>query len=192
MALHDNIWWTRKARIQTEKRLINNAFHSQVILLWYSIFSVFVAVYYLKFAVENQYADIAWVVFSILVLVMSVFINGLGFSERASLVKECYEVLHPLYLRAKNTENPSDLSSIGDEYNQILTMCENHTDRDYNFALCLEYLNQTNPKSADNGLSKLPSRYHWFMFSFYKLRTLSFRVVLYALPVAVFSVIICL
>ncbi|MBL0531363.1 SLATT domain-containing protein [Aeromonas caviae] len=95
MALADNIWWTRKARIQTEKRLLSNAFQSQILLLWYSFFSVSVSIYYLKNP-QNGIESISWVVYSVLLLCISGFINGLSFKERASLVKECYESLNSI------------------------------------------------------------------------------------------------
>jgi len=69
MAFADNVWWTRKARIQTEKRLLSNALQSQVLLLWYSFSGVAVSIYYLKATASNQdLAGVAWVVYSVLVL----------------------------------------------------------------------------------------------------------------------------
>jgi len=190
MALSDNIWWTRKSRIHTEKRLLKNAFHAQVILLWYSIFSVFVAVYYLNFNIDSQYSGVAWVVFSVLVLVMSVFINGLGFKERAALVKESYETLNQLYHDA--LLDKADIQSLNENYKQILSVCENHTDRDYTSALCTEYLNHPNPKNKETGLSKIPTKYNWFMYTVYLTKMFVFTIILYSLPIAVFAVIDCL
>ncbi len=125
MALADNIWWTRKARIQTEKRLLSNSFHSQVILLWYSFFSVAVSVYYLKNP-QNGIEAISWVVYSVLVLCISGFINGLSFKERANLIKECYESLNSIMHQASKPN--ADLANLSTTYESKLNACENHTD----------------------------------------------------------------
>jgi hypothetical protein len=34
--LLDKIWWTKKSKIEAEKRLLANAFQAQILLLWYS------------------------------------------------------------------------------------------------------------------------------------------------------------
>lgn len=181
MALSDNIWWTRKARIQAEKRLLNNNFQAQLLLLWYSFFSVGVAVYYLEFNTESQYSGVSWVVFSVLVLSISGFINGLGFKERASLIKDSYEALHGLYQRAKNT--PDDTVNIASEYEQILSVCENHDDIDYHLALCETYL-----ADSKDGLDRKPTRYVWFLTIVYRTKRLLALIALYLLPIFLFLV----
>ncbi|MDQ9032986.1 hypothetical protein RFK95_09560 [Acinetobacter pittii] len=40
MSKADNVWWTRKAKIENEARLLKYDFHGQILLLWYSFFSV--------------------------------------------------------------------------------------------------------------------------------------------------------
>ena len=146
MAFSDNIWWTRKARIQAEKRLLHNSFQSQLLLLWYSFCGVAVAIYHLKASDSSAIAElggVAWVVYSVLALCMSGFINGLSFKERAGLIKECYETLNTLYLKAKEVECEVPNRSFSkvdiiNEFNQILGVCENHKDVDYYKALLIE------------------------------------------------------
>jgi hypothetical protein len=72
---------------------------------------------------QSEYAGVAWVVFSVLVLCISGFINGLGYKERAALVKDSYEALNGLYQRAK--ENPGSTTELANEYESILSVCEN-------------------------------------------------------------------
>lgn len=187
MALSDSIWWTRKSRIQTEKRLLSNAFQAQVILLWYSSFAVFVSVYYLKFNTSSEYSGVAWVVFSVLVLVVSGFINGLSFKERSALIKESYETLNGLYQKA--TDINSNSQEIAKEYEQILSVCENHTDRDHHVAMCLEYLSHPDPGSTTSGLTKIPTKYIWGMFILYWAKKVIFLTLLYFLPIVIFAVI---
>ena len=155
MEFSDSVWWTRKARIQAEKRLLSNAFQSQVLLLWYSFSGVASAVYYLKegMAIDNpEITGIAWVVFSVLVLCISGFINGLSFKERAGLIKECYETLNGLYQKSRSQN--SDVSKLGAEYDQILGVCENHSDRDYYMALCIEHLTKPGKGDKETGLKE--------------------------------------
>lgn len=175
--LSDNIWWTRKSRIQTEKRLLFGAMHSQVLLLWYSLFSVGASVYYLKFDPDSDYSGIAWVLFSVLVLVISTLINGLGIKERAALVKDCYEALKGLCDRCKTEEE----SVIAEDYERILKVCENHTDIDYYRAWCELCLTR-----EEGSVSPKPTRYVWFHYSFSYVKRYLTLSVLYLLPVVVF------
>ena len=186
MSLSDSIWWTRKARIQTEKRLLFNAFQSQIILLWYSLFAVFVSVYYLKFNTTSEYSGVAWVVFSVMVLIISSFTSGLSFKERAALIKECYETLSGIYQKASNTSTDT---TIENEYEQVLSVCENHTDKDFYMAICLEYLSHPNPNAKTGGLTKKPTRYIWFMFGLYWLSKVIFLLFMYCLPIIIFAVL---
>ncbi|EOV8879002.1 TPA: SLATT domain-containing protein [Proteus mirabilis] len=198
MALADNIWWTRKARIQTEKRLLSNAFHSQVILLWYSFFSVAVSVYYLNNP-QNGIEAISWVVYSVLVLCISGFINGLSFKERANLIKECYESLNNIMHQASKP-NP-DLDTLSTAYESKLNACENHTDKDFAIALCQEYWASTssvrqvskdfhsdtseNKQQPKQALTRIPTSHHWFLtVSYFVIRLLTL-VFFYVLPVLI-------
>jgi hypothetical protein len=197
MAFSDNVWWTRKARIQAEKRLLSNAFQSQILLLWYSFCSVASAVYYLaadSSSDASEISGIAWVVFSVLVLCISGFINGLSFKERSGLIKECYETLHGLYQKSKN-QNP-DVSKLGAEYDQILGVCENHLDRDYYLALCIEHVTKTgkadNETGLKKGLDRCPTRYHWLMLCYWNFRRFFMFVILYSLPVLIFILLECI
>ncbi|EGR3258668.1 hypothetical protein CE131_21405 [Vibrio parahaemolyticus] len=198
VALADNIWWTRKARIQTEKRLLSNAFHSQVILLWYSFFSVAVSVYYLKNP-QNGIEAISWVVYSVLVLCISGFINGLSFKERANLIKECYESLNSIMHQAYKPN--ADLANLSTAYESKLNACENHTDKDFAIALCQEYWASTstvrqvskdfhsdtseNKQQPKQALTRIPTSHHWFLAVSYFVTRLLALVFFYVLPVLI-------
>lgn len=183
MALSDSIWWTRKARIRSEKRLLSNAFQSQVLLLWYSFFSVAVSVYYLKSS-QSDIGSVSWIVYSVLVLVISGFINGLSFKERASLIKECYEGLNSLYQQANLDE--ANIKQIAHEYEQALNACENHTDEDYAIALCQENWSAKNP---DNDLDRSPTKYHIYNFYMYFIRRYLLLGFFYLLPLFIMFVL---
>ncbi|WP_218645334.1 SLATT domain-containing protein [Shewanella sp. Scap07] len=196
MALSSNIWWTRKARIRAEKRLLSNAFQSQLLLLWYSFFSVAVSIYYLN-DTQSELGATYWVVYSVLVLVMSCFINGLSFKERAGLIKECYIGLKSLHLKAEHNEgNGNDqikLSIISNDYEQSLNACENHTDEDYIVALCNDYWSssRTTTTATDTTakyITQEPTFYQKVQFFFYYIKRFLVLSILYALPI----IIMCL
>lgn len=187
MPLSDKIWWTRKTRIQTEKRLLSNAFQAQLLLIWYSFCSTAAAVYYLQFNPNGEFSSITWVVFSILVLSISGFISGRDFKGRASLVKDSYETLDGLHHRAKSANENVD--EIAHEYQQILAVCENHTESDYYKALCDQYLTHNDPKNKESGLSKHPTVYIWAKTFLNVAGRLIFISTLYLLPVIIFLVV---
>ncbi|CAG9297855.1 SLATT domain-containing protein [Celerinatantimonas diazotrophica] len=195
MALSDDIWWTRKAKIQTEKRLLTSANRSQLIMLWYAFFGVAVSIYYLKFNTSSKYANVAWVIYSVLSLTMSGFLTGRSFKERSSQIKECYEALKGVQHKAKSLENSSSSdedswNSVYEEYDRLLGLCENHTGSDMVKALCIEHLCARGKSDKETGLkpdmTKCPTKYHWFIF--YRnifIQAVSF-IVMFLLPIAIF------
>ncbi|SMC55382.1 hypothetical protein SAMN02746065_10486 [Desulfocicer vacuolatum DSM 3385] len=183
MSLQDNIWWTRKARIQTEKRLLFNAKQTNIILFWYSFVSVAASIYYLKFGKQSDHSGVAWIIFSGLVLSVSGLINGFTFKRRAGLIKDCYEKLNVLHQKAVTSKSCQSDSSINDDYKQILNLCENHLDCDYHQALCLEYL--TTPKKNRDKLSKTPTFYIWFLCLCYNSKRIFSMVLFYFFPIIV-------
>ena len=178
MNIESNIWWTRKSRIQAEKRLLENAFQAQLLQLWYSLASASIAIYYLQFQPNSELSGVAWVIFSVLALAMSGFVSGLSFKERASLIKECYETLNSLYHRLKNDKNEKEALK---EYNQVIGVCENHKDVDYYRALCDEYLN-SDPEKLD----RKPTRYMWCVVVLSLVRRFFILAIFYSLPAVIF------
>lgn len=177
----NKIWITRRARIQTEKRLLSNAFHSQLLLLWYSFSSVAVAIFYLNSS-PNQSQNVIWVVFSVLVLAMSGYIQGFSYKKRAAAVKLCYEDLDKLYMKAKNQQTIG--KPLCDEYKTILDSCENHTTGDFYEAICVEYLSSSDSDRKE--LTKLPNFYIWKCFILNRICKWIRLLCLYALPGIIF------
>lgn len=182
----DNIWWTRKARIQAEKRLLANAFQAQLLLIWYSFLSAAVSIYYLKTTASNV-ANVSWVAFSVLIFSISGFINGLSYKERANLIKECYESLQDLYTKA--SKKNANLEEISIRYQEILKTCENHEDIDFNIALCDTYLSHPSPKHHRRGLTKHPTCFIWVKVGFYYVKRCIALAILYLLPLGMFIAI---
>jgi hypothetical protein len=177
MGFSDNVWWTRKARIQAEKRLLSNALQSQLLLLWYSFIGVVASVYYLKFEDKNtDLAGITWVIYSILILCISGFISALSLKERASHIKECYERLSSIYHKSKIKKHEEE--KLVAEYESILGVCENHTDADYYKALCIEYWTNADITKLD----RKPRVFHWCMLTKSMIIRFAMFTALYSLP----------
>jgi hypothetical protein len=184
MALADTIWWTRKSKIHAEKRLLRNAFQAQVILLWYSFAAVAASVYYLQFDSSNQeMAGIAWLVYSVLILSVSGFIQGLSFKERAALIKSCYEALNVVENAAR--EDGANIAELSVAYEQVLNSCENHRERDYFAALCEESLISQNP----DDLTKKPTKYVWLQYALNGLKRSVMLGVFYFMPILLFYIL---
>lgn len=156
--LSDNIWWTRQARIRTERRLLSNAFHSQVILFWYSFYSVAVSIYYLG-SPQSEMIGKYWLIYSVLVLVVSSFINGFSYKERASLIKENYEFLKTLSGKAKQLECEKKCTiQVQQEYESALNKCENHLAKDYLEALYDTYHSATDKTKVNSHPTEYQSK----------------------------------
>jgi len=164
MALSDTIWWTKKARIKAEKRLLFNDISSQIILLWYSLFTVCVSIFELKEPSTNGYFAVIMVSLSVLILCASLFIGNRNFKERAMLLKQCYEQLSEV--EAKTRQNDADINILGTEYQNILSVSENHSEIDFKYALVSEYLNSHDPKKD---LTRTPTKYNVFEVILYVL-----------------------
>lgn len=154
MSFKDKVWWTKKARIQTEKRLLRYDIYSQLMLLWYSIALVIVSIFELKSPLPESYFGSLMVALSVLVLCATLFVNNRNFKDRANLVKQCYETLSILIEDSK--KNDADIALLDREYQKILGLCENHTDIDFKKAVVSEYYN-TSPQYIDQ-LTKHPTR----------------------------------
>lgn len=175
--------------MQAEKRLIANALQSQILLLWYSFSAVAASIYYMQFdSSESNLPGITWVVYSVLVLCISGFINGLSFKERAGLIKECYQTLNGFYHKACSNNNINQLAA---EYDQIIGVCENHTDEDYYLALCITHATQAGVADSQTGLKpnldRCPTWYHWVSIVIWTARRFVMLLILYSLPILLFE-----
>ena len=129
-ALYNRIWWTRKARIEAEQRLLWISFHANLLLFYYSAFSVGTSVYYFKFAPQSEYINFIWILFSILIFCVQCFSSGFQLDRRAGLLKECYEALGNLEQKCNNA-NEDELIQIKKDFTLLLRSCENHQSLDY-------------------------------------------------------------
>lgn len=181
MLLSDSIWWTRQSRIRTERRLLSNAFHSQLILLWYSFYSVAASIYYIG-SQQSETISKYWLIYSVLVLIVSGFINGFSYKERASQIKENYESLKKLYAQAKEFESKGQsVFHVQKTYEEALKKCENHSPMDYLEALYDTYQSTQN---KDN-VSPHPTEYQIRIAKWNRIKRTGGLFIFYIFPLAI-------
>ncbi|EOX5952763.1 SLATT domain-containing protein [Providencia rettgeri] len=177
--LANKIWWTKKTRIKTEKRLLNLNFYSQFLVLWYSVFLAGYSVYSLVSPPDGPKESAIMTTLSISVMVITIFISSMNFKGRSLLVKECYEQLGLMYVKAKNKMNDDII--LESEYKDILSMSENHVEKDFCCAVVEEYYSTKN-KSL---LSKHPTCQQYIYYWLYKIKNLIVIMFLFFLPVGI-------
>lgn len=125
MTINDKIWWTRKAKIEQETRLLRYEFHSQALLIWYSFFTVTISILQIP-KNDIPFHPSTLVVFSVLTLVMSAIVSAQKFHSRSEKVKTCYEKLNTIMLLSKEDKSK--------EYEDALNLCENHIKADHHIS----------------------------------------------------------
>ncbi|HMT94197.1 SLATT domain-containing protein [uncultured Thiothrix sp.] len=176
--LSDNIWFTRKARIQASERLLSNDNHSQILLIIYSIINTCLAVILLKdSSMLGGKTDLALVIMSIVILVTSLFVTNKNFKSRAEALKNHYIELQNLYFLALDAEKNEDQEKINElraKYTDLLELSENHNTID-------DYVFRVFNKSSLT--SRKPSKYEIVITLGYKIARLLILIFLYTSPV---------
>ncbi len=175
--LSDRIWETRKTRIYTEKRLMNNELITERLMIWYSFFLVVASVCSLK----TQGVDISLycTVGSIFVLVTSIYLSAQRYASRAATMKSHYISLELLECSVRNeedNENMAELKNLEKSYCALLNSIENHSDWDY---LKLRFKRRN---GANTTLGRFNTYDHLLYVCGYTIRTLSI-IILFILPI---------
>lgn len=174
------------SRIETEKRLLSNLFHAELLLIWYALCSVIISIYLLES--QENHPQYLFVSFSVMTLAASLYINTQSYKERAIKIKACYERLGLLYQKCSGIFLINIEERIRKEYLECLDMCENHTSMDYYRAVVrTTYLNMGD-NQRENRITIKPNWYMYVAFYFNSFRMLFFRFVLYLLPIIIFSI----
>ena len=177
--LSDNIWFTRKARIQSEKRLLTNHTHSQLLLIYYSLWGVgfsIIAIKYDKFLGDDTSILVA--IFSVIILVASLVVTNFSFKERSNQFKDNYVKLQELYNNSKkNTNEVEELKEIEKEYYKALKSVENHLNID---DICARVEIATSLSSRHPSVCEICKCYFYKVWKFFTI------VSLYALPLLIF------
>jgi hypothetical protein len=183
MSLSNNIWITRKSRIEAAERLASNARHSQHLVMAYSVFIVVLSI----LDVTNSSRDYGpqLLIASVVILSASLYIPSVRFADRAGSFKNCYLKLDLLYKRLnKLSPTPTspaeieELSSIEKAYNTVLAETENHSHYDY----CLAVWRIEGEKGSTFTLTK-SERIKLYT---YKLGRSAFLLILFILPFLLF------
>lgn len=159
MALIDNIWWTKKARIHAEQRLLAIDCYFKLLLAWFSFCSIAVSVYFLVYP-QNKDFQIVLLIFSIIIFCLSCLIPSFQYKERANLFRQCYLALDKI---SRNSQNSNQEALLAEQYQEVLNLCENHTEYDYYWAVLNEYYSLPDEmreysKNASSG-QEIPENY---------------------------------
>ncbi|WP_179403449.1 SLATT domain-containing protein [Burkholderia guangdongensis] len=139
-ALYNRIWFTRKARIQSEKRLLQNDFHAQLMLQLFSAYSIGLSIYLLKFhaaRLSDDAANVTLIVVSVLLFGIAPYISARNFKGRAEEFKTVYVKLQTLLDDLNRIDWTSSIESahleyemVEKEYARTLASSENHLEID--------------------------------------------------------------
>jgi len=98
-SLAHRIWFTRKAWIAAEKRLLDNEYHTQLLLVVYAAYTTCISVVLLSYesnSVDKKLIDTAMVVLAVILFGLSLYLNSKSFKDRAARFKSGYLDLHDI------------------------------------------------------------------------------------------------
>jgi hypothetical protein len=170
--MRDKIWFTYKARIQAQARLSWLDFHSQLLLVWYAIFSACLAVITIRYPQAlGKDTDVLSAVLSIALLGISLAVANRDFRGRAIAMRRNYLQLQELY---DQTAPPAGFSDEAlQRYHSLLSDVENHSDIDDKLARTTQALKLT---------SRVPSWMEVAEAYGYLARRLIITILLYIAP----------
>jgi hypothetical protein len=136
--LADKVWFTRKAWIQAEKRLLNNEAHTQKLMVLYSVYTTCISVALLKYTPEGVLKgmiDVGLAVLSIALLTLSLYLNTQSFKDRAARFKSGYLDLDCIEHKLRLMQSPLntiqvEFIELSELYNKTLRDVENHSELD--------------------------------------------------------------
>ncbi|MDO6512597.1 SLATT domain-containing protein [Neptuniibacter sp. 2_MG-2023] len=175
--MEDNIWWTRKARINAESRLLSNHHCLDLLLLWYSLIAVFVSIWLLAYVDNSKQVSVVFTCFSVFILAVTLFGSNARFAHRAAQFKDNYISLQELYFSIKGSSK-EDENKHRLEYKRLLELAENHEPIDDTKALVWEWHNAQDK----NNLTREPKKQHYILLCFYYLKRYLLLAVLFSLP----------
>jgi len=189
-SLKDRIWFTRIARINSEKRLLNNDLHSQLLLMFYSVYSIGLSVTQLEYKlISDDAASVIGTILSVTLFGLAFHLNSRGFSARAQRFKENYTLLQVLSGRIELAECQSNIAtlettieSVQAEYAAAIAGCENHTSIDDR---CSRF------SYDQKKLSRPLVGWDFLCIFSYRIGRFLGLALLYISPVAIYSYLLC-
>lgn len=125
----DNVWKTRKARINASERLIYVSKFVRILNVYYSCFLIVLSLVDIKS--DKIDLTILSLGLSIILSLSLFFIDSQQFMERANSLKNNYIEMQRILLHISD----KNLKEMKDKYLDLLSQCENHTNADYYKAL---------------------------------------------------------
>lgn len=137
-SIENRLWFTRKAWISAEKRLLDNHYHTQLLLVVYAAYTTSFSVVLLAYELtpnDKKLVDTAMVVLAVILFGLSLYLNSKSFQDRAVRFKHGYLTLHELenhlkILSEKTDASAEDTRQIADRYIAALRDVENHDEID--------------------------------------------------------------
>lgn len=131
--LENNIWITRKCRINAAERLQGNENFFRFISIWYSIATTTCALINL-FWLHDSVLDVATLIFSIATTDFFLYLDAKNYKDRYLSFKDNYISLNVLLAKIKRCKidgiKAQDFTDISKEYNELLAKVENHKQKD--------------------------------------------------------------
>lgn len=188
--LKDKIWFTRIARIYSEKRLLRNELHSQLLMMFYAVYSIAFSVTQLKYKpIPDDAAAVFGIILSVTLFGLSFYMSARGFPARAQRFRENYTRLQDLVGRLDLAEcqpNPTELQNaiecVQADYRTAIVNCENHTTMDDR---CARF-----PYGKKGTSRTLTNRDYICIWAYSIGRYLSLGL-LYASPVVIYGYMLC-
>lgn len=136
-SLKDNrVWITKKARMEAESRMNRNNLFSQLLVNYYTFVVLGFSIWTL--VSQDSAISLLTVIASVGLFGVSIFVNAIGYREKALQYKESYLNLNELEFEIKdllriddNNHIISDLRKYEKRYSDILSKSENHSNIDY-------------------------------------------------------------
>ncbi|MFZ3017749.1 MAG: SLATT domain-containing protein [Gallionella sp.] len=188
--LKDRIWFTRIARIYSEKRLLRNELHSQLLLMFYAVYSIALSVTQLKYKpIPDDAAAVFGIILSVILFGLTFHMSSKGFPARAQRFKENYTHLQELLGRLEVAECQADLTKLQEviehvqvEYKTAITNSENHTTMDDR---CARF------PYGKKGTSRALTSWDYTCVLAYSAGRYVSLGLLYASPVVIYSYMLC-
>lgn len=188
--LNDRIWFTRIARIYSEKRLLRNELHSQLLLMFYAVYSIALSATQLKYKlISDDAAAVFGIILSVVLFGLTFHMSSRGFPARAQRFKENYTHLQELLGRLEVAECQADSSKlqkaieyVQGEYRTAIANSENHTTMDDR---CARF------PYGKKGTSRMLTSWDYTCVLAYLIGRYLSLGLLYASPVAIYSYMLC-
>lgn len=171
--LVNNIWTTRKCRINASERLLRSAKFVEFLNVYYSIFLIILSLFSL--IKHNDNFSLVSIILSIILTISIIYANATGLRDRSTALKQNYidlQILLDQLFLMETPNNQKELLSISEKYAELLKMSENHLSIDF-YKL----------KSTSSDESLTMNKKEWVEYILFILWYILRRLLLIAIPV---------